>query len=101
MLSRVQLFATPWTVARQAPLSMEFPRQEYWSGLSFPSPGGLPNSGIEHASPVSPASADRFFTTEPLGKHLQCNHLVCNLTKLHMKIKLNILKNSGIDYLGI
>ena len=43
---------SPWSVARQAPLSMGFPRQEYWSGLSFPSPGGLPDSGIEPRSPL-------------------------------------------------
>ena len=46
-LSRVRLFATPWTVAYQAPLSMGFSRQEHWSGLSFPSPGDLPDPGIE------------------------------------------------------
>ena len=46
-LSRVQLFATPWTVACQAPLSMGFSRQEYWNGLPFPSPGDLPNPGIK------------------------------------------------------
>ena len=45
--SRVQLFVILWTVARQAPLSIEFSRQEYWSGLPFPSPGDLPNPGIE------------------------------------------------------
>ena len=44
-LRRVQLFATPWTVAYQAPLSMGFPKQEYWSGLPFPSPGDLPDPG--------------------------------------------------------
>ena len=49
-LSRVQLFATPWTVAYQAPLSMGFSRQEYWSGLPFPSPGDLPDPGIEPRS---------------------------------------------------
>ena len=49
-LSRVRLFATPWTVAYQAPPSMEFSRQEYWSGLSFPSPGDLPDPGIEPRS---------------------------------------------------
>ena len=54
--------ATPWTVAHQFPLSMGFPRQEYWSGLPFPSPGDLPDPGIE---PVSLALAGRFFTTEP------------------------------------
>ena len=46
-LSRVRLFATPWTVARQAPLSIGFSRKEYWSGLPFPSPGDLPDPGIE------------------------------------------------------
>ena len=56
-LSRVWLFATPWTVAHQPPLSMEFFRQEYWSGLLFPSPGDLPNPGIEPGSPVLQADA--------------------------------------------
>ena len=51
-LSCVQLFATPWTVAYQAPLSMGFSRQEYWSGLPFPSPGDIPNPGIEPGSPA-------------------------------------------------
>ena len=50
-LSHVQFFATPWTVAHQAPPSMEFSRQEYWSGLPFPSPGDLPNPGIEPVPP--------------------------------------------------
>ena len=56
---------TPWIVARQALLSMEFPRQESWSGLPFPSPGDLPEPGIE---PISFALAGGFFTTEPPGK---------------------------------
>ena len=60
--------ATPWTVARQAPLSMEFSRQEYWSSLLFPSPGDLSELGIKSVSPVSPGWAGRFFTTEPPGK---------------------------------
>ena len=60
-LSHVQLFVTPWTVACQAPLSMGFPRQEYQSGLPFPSPGDLPE-------PASPALASEFFTTGPPGK---------------------------------
>ena len=58
MLSRfspVQLFATPWTVAHQAPPSMGFSRHEYWSGLPFPFPGDLPDSGIEPRSAVAPA----------------------------------------------
>ena len=56
-LSHVQLFATPWTVAHQAPLSMGFSRQEYWSGLPFPSPGDLPDPGIEPRSPALQADA--------------------------------------------
>ena len=51
-LSRVRLFATLWTIAYQAPLSMGFFRQEYWSGLPFPSPGDLPNPGIEPGFPT-------------------------------------------------
>ena len=54
-LNHVQLFVIPWTVAHQAPLSMGFPTQEYWSRLPFPPPGDLLNPGIEPASPVSPA----------------------------------------------
>ena len=64
-LSHVQLFVTPWTIAHQSSLSMGFPRQEYLSGLPFPPPGDLPNSGTE---PMSPALASRLFTTEPPGK---------------------------------
>ena len=56
------------TVACQAPLSMGFPRQEYWSGLPFPSSGNLPDPGIEPMSTASPALAGGFFTTEPPGK---------------------------------
>ena len=60
--------ATPWTVARWAPPSVGFWRQEYWTGLSFPPPGDLPNPEIEPGSPASPRLAGSFFTTEPLGK---------------------------------
>ena len=63
-LSRVQLFATPWTVAHQAPQFMECSRQEYWSGLPFPSPGHLPNPGIEPGSPALQADTLR---SEPPG----------------------------------
>ena len=59
-LSRVRLFATLWTVACQAPLSMGFSRQEYWSGLPFPSPGDLPDPGIEPGSPALWADGRRF-----------------------------------------
>ena len=61
--SHIHPFAPSWTVAHQAPLSMGFSRQEYWSELPFPSPGDLPNPGIEPASLVSPALAGGFFTT--------------------------------------
>ena len=68
MLSCVRLFATPWTVARQAPLSVEFSRQEDWSGLPFPSPGDFPNPGIK---PMAPALAGGLFITEPPGNPLK------------------------------
>ena len=70
-LSCVRFFATPRTVAHQAPLVMEFPRQEYWSGLPLPSPWDLPDPGIK---PSSHALAGRFFTTELSGKHIQTNY---------------------------
>ena len=60
MLSGVQLFETPWTIACQTPLSMEFPRQEYWSRLWFPTPGKLSDPGIEPKSLTSPALAGGF-----------------------------------------
>ena len=68
VLSCVQLFVTPWTVVHRALLSMEFSRQEYWSGLLFPSPGNLPDPGIKPTSLGSLALAGRFFTTVPPGK---------------------------------
>ena len=64
-LSHVQLFVTPWTVAYQVPPSMEFSRQEYWSGLPLPSPGNLPNPGIEPGYPALQADA---LLSEPRGK---------------------------------
>ena len=69
VLSRVQLFATPWAVAHQASLSIEFSRQEYWSGLLFPpTPEDLPDPGMEPEFLVSSSLAGGFFTTEPPGK---------------------------------
>ena len=62
LFSHVHLFVTPWTIAHQAPVSMGFPQQEYWSGLPVPSPGDLPDSVIE---PASPALAGGFFTIQP------------------------------------
>ena len=66
--SHVLLFSTPWTVAHQPPLSMRFPRQEYWSGLPFPTPGDLPDLETEPESLTFLALAGRFFTTQPPGK---------------------------------
>ena len=64
-LSCVQLFVTPWTAARQAPWSVGFPGQGYWSGLPFPLAGDLPDSGIKPVSLAFPVLAGGFFTTEP------------------------------------
>ena len=80
-LSRVQHFVTPWTVAHQAPPSMGFSRQEYWNGLPFPSPGDLPNPGIEPGSPALEADAlnsespgkPHSFNFPPLDKHQYSN----------------------------
>ena len=84
--NRVRLFATPWTVAHQVPLSMEFSRQEYWSGLPFPSPEGLANPGTELKSSVSPALARGFFTTEPPGKYSEDE-------RVQLRSKQSILKD--------
>ena len=67
MLCHVHICATPWTAARQASLSMEFSRQVYWSGLPFPTPGDLPDTGIGPVSLSSLALADGLFTTVPHG----------------------------------
>ena len=91
MLSRFQLFVTSWTAALEEPLYMGFPRQQYWSGLPFPSLEDLPNPGIE---PVSPALVGGFFTTEPPRKPQKRNlkELICLNT-----YNPNIL----IDYLSL
>ena len=68
VLSCVQVFTPPWTVAHQASLSMELFRQECWSGLAFPTPGDLSDPRIEPTTLVLPALAGGFFTTEPPGK---------------------------------
>ena len=70
LLSRVQLFSTPLTVACEAPLSMGFSRQEYWSGLPCPPPGDLPDPEIEPVSLMSPVLAREFFTTTSTWKAL-------------------------------
>ena len=64
---------TPWSEACQAPLSIEFSRQEYWSGLPFPPPGDPPSSGIEPKSPVSLALQADSLPAEPLGANVKCN----------------------------
>ena len=75
MLSWVQLFAAPWTVACQTPLSIEFSRQVHWSELSFPPLGDLPNLGIK---PMTPALAGRFFITKPCEKPQTFPNVVSN-----------------------
>ena len=72
-LSPIGLFAAPWTVARQAPLSMGFSRQECWSGLLFPSPGDLPDPGTEPGSPALQADS---LLTEPSGNPNVYVHLL-------------------------
>ena len=81
-LSHVRLFATPWVVTYQAPWSMGFSRQEYWSGLPFPSPGDLPNPGIE---PGSPALQTDALPSKPLGK-----------PHFYFKQKLNLSQFKGL-----
>ena len=71
MLSHVQLFATLWTVACQAPLSVELSRQEYWSGLPFPTLGDLPDPKIEPESPTSPALWADSLPSEPVGSNTE------------------------------
>ena len=75
VLIHVQLFVTPWTVACQVPLFMEFSNQEYWSGLSFHPPGDLSDPEMKAAFSASPALAGRFFTTELPGKPISCSSL--------------------------
>ena len=100
LLSHIWFFASPWTLARQTPLSMGFPREEYWSGSPFPSPGDLLHPGIEPASPVSPALAGDFFTTEPLGKPRKqpCHPVMCYVLDYTFKLYLNDLKTFFIFY---
>ena len=102
-VSHVWLFATPWTVAHQAPLSMGFSRQEGWSGLPCPPPGDLPDPGMEPASFMSPALAGGVFTTSTtweafsvLQKPLLCPKLqnLC-LLLTNSKQRITVVKWSG------
>ena len=79
-LSSVQLFATPWTVAHQDPLSMGFSKQENWSGLPCPPSGALPGPGTEPVSLMSPALASRSFTTSPTW---EAPHPLLALTRIY------------------
>ena len=100
--SAVSSSAIPWTIACQAPLSMEFSRQEYWSGMPFSSPGDLPDSGTEPMSLLSPALVGRFLITVLPGKPRTYCYLCSNQLLLHLvsRSKLNVcymeLSNSTI-----
>ena len=98
--SRVQLFATPWTVAYQASPSMGFSRQEYWSGLPFPSPGDLPNPGIE---PGSPALQTDSLSPEPPGNiyiyiHTHTHTYICIYIYIYI---FSELKGTGMGKLNL
>ena len=80
-LSHARLFTTSWTVVYKAPLSMELSRQEYWSGLPFPSPGDLPNPGIEPRSPALRADA---LPSEPPGKPSTCHKYNCKWSHVYI-----------------
>ena len=80
-LSRVRLFVTPWTVTRQAPLSMGFSRQEYWRGVPYPPPGGLPDPEIEPRSPA--LQADSLPSEKPEQMHL------CSFQKSTLNISVS------------
>ena len=89
-------FATPWTVARQASLAMEFSRQEYWNGLPFPSTGDPPDPGIEPTSP-----ADRFFTSEPPGKPFIFKYLFQKQLFLGEDLAIFIFYEMCVTFLSI
>ena len=92
--------AAPWTVAHQAPLSMNFPRQEYWSGLPCPPVGDLPHSGIEPKSLVFPALASRFFTTSVTQEALCTYNIMLYLFNIH---NMNLMRGEilGARVLGV
>ena len=94
VLSHVRLFVTPWTVAHQAPLSIEFSRQEYWSGLPFPSPGDLPDPGIEPTSPTSPSLAGRYnvYKIDSPEKHTSPIKHKIKLAQILILLKHSLIK---------
>ena len=101
--SRVRLFATPWTVAYEAPLSMGFPRQEYWSGLPFPPPGDLPESGLKPRSPALLA----YYLLSDVGL-LHCRQILYHLShqgkckkrcvKYHERRKYKVFLREGVYF---
>ena len=96
VLRRSPLFETPWTILCQACLSVHgISRQESWSGLPFPPPGGLPDPGME---PRSPASAGGFFTTEPPGIPVYILHTTTWLCLIFMWVWITVQKNSNQSY---
>ena len=95
VLSHVWLFMTPRTIARQSPLSMEFPRQEYWSGLPFPSPGDLPNPGMELESLASPALTGRIFITSAMLAIAILISVACSRKRLSLTLWV-----TRVDQLG-
>ena len=96
-LSHLQLFATPWTAAYQAPPSMGFSRQEYWSGLPFPSPGDLPDPGIEPRSPTLQADA---LTSEPPGKVVVFSNLRLSHVSFLLSSFFAVLVSSTLGFLS-
>ena len=103
LLSRVRLFATPWTVAYKASQSMEFSRQEYWSGLPFPSPGNLPDPRIDPRSPVLHVDSLQFETCKTHSykcSSKSCFSMICcAFIFIYLKVLPNFFDYSGVCYL--
>ena len=95
--SRVWLFATPWTIAHQVPLSMGFSRQVYWSGLPLPTPGNLPNQGTELVSLASPALACYSLPLGHLGRLNPCKLINYNFIWVTMHLETNQLVADNYD----
>ena len=97
-LSCVHLFATPWTIAHQAPLFMGFSKQGYWNGLPFPSPQDLPNLGIKSHTLGSATLVARFFTNEPPGKKSpqECHIKGTNSHKVILYITLKLWPQTSL-----
>ena len=92
-LSFVQLFVTPWAIAQEAPLSMEFSRQVYWSGLPFPPLGNPPDPEIKLVSLMSPALVDGFFTTSATWGV----HLFASANQLLIKLMVTLFMMAGVQ----